>query len=95
MEIFTLTQNDTNTFQNIDLSTFFRKLIKIIALYNCVNNKMLKHDWLLTALIYPLIGCLRSKLSDLARPITTFVIGQAKSDSEATNKNEALHATTQ
>ena len=31
---------------------------------------MLKRDWLLTALIYPLIGCLRSKLSDLAHPIT-------------------------
>ena len=29
--------------------------------YNCVNNKMLKYDWLLTALIY---GFFRSKLSD-------------------------------
>ena len=24
---------------------------------NCVNDKMLEHDWLLTALIYALIGC--------------------------------------
>ena len=31
---------------------------------------MLEHDWLLTALIYGLIGCFRSKLSDLACPIT-------------------------
>ena len=32
---------------------------------------MLKHDWLLTALIYDLIGCFRSKLSDLTCPITS------------------------
>ena len=38
--------------------------------YYFVNNKMLEHDWLLTALIYRLIGCLRSKLFDLACPIT-------------------------
>ena len=37
---------------------------------NCVSNKMLERDWLLTALIYALIGCFRSKLSDLTRPIT-------------------------
>ena len=38
---------------------------------NCVNNKMLDYDWLLTALIYGLIGCFRSKLSaDLMCPIT-------------------------
>ena len=38
--------------------------------FNCVNNKMLEYDWLLTALIYGLIGCFRSKLSDLTCPIT-------------------------
>ena len=38
--------------------------------YNCVNNKMLEYDWFLTALIYGLIGCFRSKLSDLTCPIT-------------------------
>ena len=31
---------------------------------------MLEHDWLLTALIYVLIGCFRSKLSDLTCAIT-------------------------
>ena len=31
---------------------------------------MLKHDWLLTALICDLIGCFRFKLSDLTWPIT-------------------------
>ena len=31
---------------------------------------MLEYDWFLTALIYGLIGCFRSKLSDLTRPIT-------------------------
>ena len=31
---------------------------------------MLEYDWLLTALIYGLIGCFRSKLSDLTCPIT-------------------------
>ena len=49
--------------------------------YSCVNNKMLEHEWLLTALIYGLIGCFRSKLSDLTCPITkicnrTGLIGQ-------------------
>ena len=38
---------------------------------DCVNvNNMLKYDWLLTALIYGLIGCFRSKLSDLTCSIT-------------------------
>ena len=55
---------------------------------------MLEYDWLLTALIYTLIGCFRSKLSDLTRPITK-ICNQAKSDSNAANKNEALHATNQ
>ena len=32
--------------------------------FNCVINKRLEHDWLLTALIYGLIGCFSSKLSD-------------------------------
>ena len=32
--------------------------------FNCVNNKMVKYDWLLTGLIYGLIGCFSSKLSD-------------------------------
>ena len=45
---------------------------------------MLEYDWLLTALIYGLIGCLRSKLSDLTCPITnicnrTGQIGQLSS----------------
>ena len=55
---------------------------------------MLEHDWLLTALIYTLIiiGCFRSKLSDLTHPITK-IFNQAKSDSNAANKNKALHAT--
>ena len=39
--------------------------------YNCVNNKMLEYDWFLTALIYGLIRCFRSKLSDLTCPITS------------------------
>ena len=38
--------------------------------HKCVNNKMLEHDWLLTALIYALIGCFRYKQSDLTCPIT-------------------------
>ena len=32
--------------------------------HNCVNNKMLECDRLLTALIYGLIDCFRSKLFD-------------------------------
>ena len=36
----------------------------------CVNNRILEYNWLLTALIYGLIGCFGSKLSDLASPIT-------------------------
>ena len=31
---------------------------------------MIEYDWLLTALIYGLIGCFRSKLSDLTYSIT-------------------------
>ena len=31
---------------------------------------MLEYDWFLTALIYGLIGCFRSKLSDLTCPTT-------------------------
>ena len=43
---------------------------------------MIEYDWLLTALIYGLIGCFRSKLSDLTYSITNInVIGQAKADS--------------
>ena len=38
--------------------------------FNCVHNKMLEYYWLLTALIYGLIGYFRSKLSDLICPIT-------------------------
>ena len=45
-------------------------LIDPISCDNCVNNKMLKHDWLFTALIYGLIGSFGSKLSDLTCPIT-------------------------
>ena len=36
--------------------------------YNCVNNKMLENDWMLTDLIYALTGCFRYKLSDLTCP---------------------------
>ena len=32
-------------------------------------NKLPEYDWLLTVLIYGLIGCFRSKVSDLTRPI--------------------------
>ena len=42
--------------------------------FNCVHNKILEYYWLLTALIYGLIGYFRSKLSD-------YEIGQAKTDS--------------
>ena len=38
--------------------------------FHYVNNNMLGYDWLLTALIYGLIGCFKSKLSDLICPIT-------------------------
>lgn len=31
--------------------TLCKKYDFVILLYNCVNNKMLKHEWLLTALI--------------------------------------------
>ena len=41
-----------------------------VAAGNCVNDEMLQYDWLLTALIYGLIGCFRFKLSDLICPIT-------------------------
>ena len=41
-----------------------------ITITNCVNNKILEYDWLLTALIYSLIGCFRSKLSNWTCPIT-------------------------
>ena len=34
--------------------------------FNCVNNKMLEYDWLLTALIY---GSFRSNVSELNYPI--------------------------
>ena len=37
---------------------------------NCLNYKMLEYDWLLIALIYGVIGCFRSKLSNLTCPIT-------------------------
>ena len=37
----------------------------ITKLINRVINKMLEYDWLFTALNYGLIGCFRSKLSDL------------------------------
>ena len=42
----------------------------ITKLINRVINKMLEYDWLFTALNYGLIGCFRSKLSDLTCPIT-------------------------
>ena len=54
-------------------------------LFNCVVNKMLKHDWLSKALIYCLISCLRSTLSELTTcpvPIVcnqTGQIGQLRS----------------
>ena len=49
-------------------------------LYNCVHKKMLEHDWSLAALIYGLIGSLRSKLSDLTNVCNrTGQIGQLDS----------------
>ena len=45
-------------------------IIKNNKLLNCLNNKMLEHDWSLTAPIYGLIGFFRSKLSDLTCPMT-------------------------
>ena len=36
----------------------------MVKTFNCVINKTLEHDWLLKALIYGLIGCISSKLSD-------------------------------
>ena len=55
-----------------------------INFHNCVNNKMLEYDWLLTAVIFGLIGCFWSKLSDLTCAITnicnrTSQIGQLSS----------------
>ena len=44
----------------------------------CVNNKMLEYDWSLAALIYGLIGCFRSKLSDLTCPTTNICNRTAK-----------------
>ena len=41
---------------------------------NCVNNKMLEYDWLLTALICGLLGRFRSKLSDLTCTITNICV---------------------
>ena len=38
-----------------------------------VSIKMLEYDWLLAALIYSLIDCFRSKLSDLTCPITNII----------------------
>ena len=39
---------------------------------------MLEYDWLLRALIYGLIGCSRSKLSDLTCPITNIIVSIIK-----------------
>ena len=47
-------------------------------IFNCVNNKMLEYHWLLTALIYGLIVCFRSKLFDLTCPITNSCNGTVK-----------------
>ena len=41
---------------------------------DCVNNKMLEYDWLLTALICGSISRFRSKLSDLTCPITDICV---------------------
>ena len=41
---------------------------------DCVNNKMLEYDWLLTALICGSISRFRSKLSDLTCPITNISV---------------------
>ena len=40
--------------------SFFNHLLYII---NCVNKKMLEHDWLLIALIYGLIGLLQQTIT--------------------------------
>ena len=63
---------------------------------NCVNNKMLEHDWLLTALIYALIGSFRSKLSDMTCPISniwqTFLAGTGSGGISDTGSVKALGA---
>ena len=55
--------------------------IIIIKLLCQQQNPRSEYDWLLTALIYGLIDCFRSILSDLTCSIQTFVIGHTKSDS--------------
>ena len=55
--------------------------IAMIIIINCVNNKILEHDWLLTALIYALIGVSGPNCRIWPVRLQTFVIGQAKSDS--------------
>ena len=63
----------------VSLKTQYAIQEKFIALavnstVNCVNNKMLEYDWLLTALICGLLGRFRSKLSDLTCPITNICV---------------------
>ena len=41
---------------------------------------MLEHNWLLTALIYGLIGCFRSKLSDLTGLITITQVSKCENN---------------
>ena len=44
---------------------FHYKINKEFGFWNCINSKMLEHDWLLAALIYGLIGFFRSKLNSI------------------------------
>ena len=66
-----------------------------VAAGNCVNDKMLQYDWLLTALIYGLLGCFRFKLSDLTCPITNIcnagVLIRLCSATHEKNKGRELH----
>ena len=73
--------NDDDDDKNNAICLRFTLMLVIV---NCVNNKMLEYDWLLTGLIYGLIGCFRSKLSDFTCLITnirnrTGQIGQLSS----------------
>ena len=85
--------NDNNNNNNDDddknnaidnSNNFCLRFTLMLVIVNCVNNKMLEYDWLLTGLIYGLIGCFRSKLSDFTCLITnirnrTGQIGQLSS----------------
>ena len=55
----------------VDSNSFNGQCYAVDKSLDYVNNRMLKHDWLVTALIYGLMGCFRSKLSNLTCLITS------------------------